>query len=67
LVGLNNTPNSVKRYVIDPKTFMGYQIKVLQFNSIILAMSNTLQIANMKNDLAHGVLQNIQIRVLISV
>jgi len=52
--------------VTDPKTFMGYQIKVMQFNSIFLAMNNTLQIVNTKNDLAHGILHNNQIRVLIS-
>jgi hypothetical protein len=41
-------------------------IKAMQFNSIIVAMSNTLWIAYVSNDLAHGVLQNIPIRVLIS-
>jgi hypothetical protein len=66
LVGLCNTPHNVERYVTDPKTFMGYQIKVLQFNSIFLAMNNTLRIANTKNDLAYGILHNNQIRVLIS-
>jgi hypothetical protein len=32
------TPNNVKRYVIDPKTFMQYLTKVLQINSILLAI-----------------------------
>jgi hypothetical protein len=41
-------------------------IRVLQFKSIILAMNNTPLIAQVKNELAHGVLQNTPIRVLIS-
>jgi hypothetical protein len=32
-------------YVIDPKTFMGYMARVLQFNSILLVINNTPQIA----------------------
>jgi hypothetical protein len=42
--------------VIDPKAFLAYKTKVLKFDSILLAMSNTLQIVNMKNDLTHGIL-----------
>jgi hypothetical protein len=52
--------------VIDPKTFLGYQTRVLQLNSIDLTMNNTLPISYMENDLAHGILQNTPIRVLIS-
>jgi hypothetical protein len=52
--------------VIDSKAYMGYQTKVLPFNSILLAMNNTPPIVWAKNDLAHGVLQNTPIRVLIS-
>jgi hypothetical protein len=52
--------------VIDPKAFLGYLTRVLQFNSIFLAMNNTPHITYMKNDLAHGVLQNTPIGVLIS-
>jgi hypothetical protein len=39
-------------------------IRVMQFNFIILTMSNTLRIGG--NDLAYGVLHNNPIRVLIS-
>jgi hypothetical protein len=38
-------PNIVERYVIDPKTFLRYRTRVLQFNSILLVTSNTLWIA----------------------
>jgi hypothetical protein len=40
---------------------MGYWTKVLQFNSILLAMSNTPRIAYMEDDLAHGILQTPQL------
>jgi hypothetical protein len=40
--------------------------KSLEFKLIILAMIITLSIACAKTDLAHGVLQNTQIMVLIS-
>ncbi len=53
---LCNTPNNVERYVIDPKTFMGYWTKALQLSSIRLAMRNTPWIAYMENDLTHDVL-----------
>jgi len=49
-------PHSVERYMIDPKAFMKYGTKVLQFNSILQTMSNTPWIAYAKNDLTHGVL-----------
>jgi hypothetical protein len=52
--------------MIDPKAFMGYRTRVLQFYSILLAMSNTPWITYTKNDLTHGVLHNTPIRVLIS-
>jgi hypothetical protein len=37
---------------------MGYRTKVLQFNSIHLAISNTPRIAYTEDDLAHGILQH---------
>jgi hypothetical protein len=66
LVRICNTPHSVKRYVIDPKAFLRYWTKVLPFNSILLAMGNTLLIVEAKNDLIHGILQIMPIKVIIS-
>jgi len=40
---------------------MGYRTKVLQFNSIHLAISNTPRIAYTEDDLAHGILQTPQL------
>jgi hypothetical protein len=52
--------------VIDPKSFQDIGQRVLPFNSILLAMNNTLLIVYVENNLAHGVLQNTPIKVLIS-
>jgi hypothetical protein len=47
---------SIEIYVIDPKTFIGHMTRVLQFNSILIVMSNTPRIFEVENELAHGVL-----------
>jgi len=52
--------------MIDPKIFLGYQTRVLPFNFMFFAMSNTPPIAEVENDLIHGILHNTPIRVLIS-